>query len=176
MSTVGPIARTVGDLALLYPILAGPDGRDTEVPPVPVELIPDRDLAGARIAFAPTLPGRPVAAAIRDALAALAGDLARAGAIVEEAALPACDVGEDLASAGALIGMMLGAFGPGAGERPAALTAYLAALDRRDTVILAWERFFEGWDALLCPVAMTTAFPHCAPGAPIRVDGRDESY
>jgi amidase len=31
MSCIGPMARTVDDLALLYSIIAGPDGRDTEV-------------------------------------------------------------------------------------------------------------------------------------------------
>ena len=31
MSCIGPMARTVEDLALLYSIIAGPDGRDTEV-------------------------------------------------------------------------------------------------------------------------------------------------
>ena len=37
MSCIGPMARSVEDLALLYSIIAGPDGRDTDVPPVPVE-------------------------------------------------------------------------------------------------------------------------------------------
>src|SRR3989440_7913869 len=37
MSSIGPMARSVEDLALLFAIIAGPDGRDTEVPPVPVE-------------------------------------------------------------------------------------------------------------------------------------------
>src|ERR1700694_4982168 len=36
MSTIGPMARTAEDLALLYSIIAGPDGLDNEVPPVPV--------------------------------------------------------------------------------------------------------------------------------------------
>ncbi|RUU00789.1 amidase, partial [Mesorhizobium sp. USDA-HM6] len=30
--------------------------------------------------------------------------------------------------------------------------------------------------ALLCPVAMATAFPHCKPGSSLEVDGNDESY
>src|SRR5213078_2116751 len=41
MSCIGPMARTVEDLPLLYPIIAGPDGRDTEVPPVPVGEAPE---------------------------------------------------------------------------------------------------------------------------------------
>src|SRR5207244_3765143 len=40
MSCIGPMARTVEDLALLYPIIAGPDGRDTDVPPVPFDYLP----------------------------------------------------------------------------------------------------------------------------------------
>ena len=35
MSCIGPLARAVDDLALVYRIIAGPDGRDTDVPPVP---------------------------------------------------------------------------------------------------------------------------------------------
>jgi len=34
------MARTVEDLGLLYTIIAGPDGRDTDVPPVPVDAVP----------------------------------------------------------------------------------------------------------------------------------------
>lgn len=40
MSCIGPMARTVDDLALLYSIIAGPNGRDTDVQPVPVEAVP----------------------------------------------------------------------------------------------------------------------------------------
>ncbi|CAA9587794.1 MAG: Aspartyl-tRNA(Asn) amidotransferase subunit A @ Glutamyl-tRNA(Gln) amidotransferase subunit A, partial [uncultured Thermomicrobiales bacterium] len=94
MSTIGPMARTVDDLALIYPIIAGPDGRDTEAQPVPIDRVPERELAHWRIAVAPTLPGFPVAAEIRDAIMELARQLDRAGAVVEEAALPALDFGQ----------------------------------------------------------------------------------
>src|SRR5579863_810125 len=60
MSCIGPMARTVEDLALLYPIIAGPDGRDTEVQPVPIDEVPTLDLKKLRIAFAPTFTGFPV--------------------------------------------------------------------------------------------------------------------
>jgi amidase len=52
MSCIGPMARTVDDLALLYSIIAGPDGRDTEVQPVPVDEVPQLALKHLRIAFA----------------------------------------------------------------------------------------------------------------------------
>jgi amidase len=175
MTTIGPMARTVEDLALLYSIIAGPDGRDTEVPPVPVDQ-PAIDLRGMRIAVAPTFASIPVAAKVRAAVAELATRLSPLCRIVEEAALPSLDFNQELASTGALVGMLIGAVQPGTQEQPTALTQYLEALDRRDQSIAAWEQFFDRWDALLCPPSMTTAFPHCDPGSPLLVDGQEVAY
>ena len=176
MSCIGPMARTVEDLALLFAIIAGPDGRDTEVAPVPVEEMPQLELNRLRIAFAPTFPSFPVAAQMREAVEESAGRLSALGAVVEEAALPQVDFQQELASAGALIGMMMGAFQPEEQERPTTLAHYLEALHIRDQSIAAWEHFFEKWDALLCPPSMMTAFPHCDPGSPLHVDGQEVSY
>lgn len=176
MSSLGPMARTVEDLALLYPIIAGPDGRDTEVQPVPVGDVPELALTKLRIAFAPTLPGFPVAADIRDALEELTRQLDRSGVVVEEATLPALDFNQELASAGELIGMAIGAFQREEHERPTTLAQYLEALHKRDQSILAWEQFFQAWDALLCPASMVAAFPHCETGSPLHVDGQDVAY
>ncbi|MBI1881235.1 MAG: amidase [Chloroflexi bacterium] len=176
MSCIGPMARTVEDLALLYPIIAGPDGRDTEVQPVPVDDVPELELKNLRIAFAPTFPGFPVAADIRDAVEELAQQLNRAGVVVEEATLPALDFNQELSSAGELIGMAIGAFQPEEHEPPTTLAQYLEALHRRDQCILAWEQFFQAWDVLLCPASMVTAFPHCEAGSPLHVDGQEVTY
>ena len=176
MSCIGPMARTVEDLALLYSIIAGPDGRDTDVQPVPVDEVPNLELKKLRIAFAPTFPGFPVAAEIRAAVEEVAKRLSPLCEVVEEAALPQLDFNQEGARAGALIGMMTGAFQPEEQERPTTLAHYLEALDRRDQSMLAWEQFFNQWDALLCPPSMVTAFPHCEPGAPLLVDGKQVSY
>jgi amidase len=174
MSCVGPMARAVEDLALLFAIIAGPDGYDTDVAPVPVEEMPQPELNRLRIAFAPTFPGFPVAAEMREGVAEFAGRLSALGAVVEEAALPQVDFQQELVSAGALINMMLGAFQEQ--EPPTTLAQYLEALHKRDQSIAAWEQFFEKWDVLLCPPSMMTAFPHCEPGAPLSVDGQEVSY
>jgi amidase len=176
MSSVGPMARTVEDLALLFAIIAGPDGYDTDVAPVPVEEMPQLELNRLRIAFAPTFPSFPVAAEIREAVEEFAGRLSAHGALVEEAALPKVDFPQELASAGALISMTMGAFQPEEQKGPTTLAQYLEALHRRDESIAVWEQFFEKWDVLLCPPSMMTAFPHCEPGAPLSVDGQEVSY
>lgn len=176
MSCIGPLARTAGDLALVYGIIAGPDGRDTDVSPVPVGAVPELALKELRIAVAPTVPGLPVAGEIRTAVATLGQALGRLGAAVDEVALPVLDVAQELAGAGELIGMMVGAAQPAGDQPPTTLAQYLAALHRRDRSIRAWGEFFGAWDVLLCPAAMTTAFPHCAPGSPLQVDGRSVDY
>jgi amidase len=176
MSCIGPMARSVDDLALLYSIIAGPDGRDTEVHPVPVDKMPHLELKHLRVAFAPTFPGLPVAAEIRGAVEELAKQLRPLCAAVEEATLPPVDFNRDLPRAGALIGMITGAFQPEEQEQPTTLAQYLEALDRRDQSIIAWEQFFEKWDVLLCPPSMVTAFPHCEPGSPLRVDDHEVIY
>lgn len=176
MSCIGPMARTVEDLALLYSIIAGPDGRDTEVQPVPVDEVPHLELKRLRIAVAPTFPGFPVAAEIRAAVEELAKQLAPLCASVEETTLPHVDFNQELRRAGEMIGMITGAFQPEEQERPTTLAHYLEALHIRDQSIIAWEQFFELWDALLCPPSMVTAFPHCEPGSPLQVDGQEVSY
>jgi amidase len=176
MSCLGPLARSAEDLALIYRIIAGPDGMDTDLAPVPVEAMSKLDLKSLRIAVAPVFAGFPVAAGIRAAAENLARQLQAAGTTVEEARLPRLDLHDDLAEGGALIGMMLEAAQPEPPDQPAPVSRWFAALARRDRSILAWDRFFESCDALLCPAAMTTAFPHCAPGTAIEVNGKYESY
>ncbi len=176
MSCIGPMARTVDDLALLYSIIAGPDGRDTEVQPVPVDKMPQLALKHLRVAFTPTFPGLSVAAEIRGAVEELAKQLRPLCAAVEEATLPQVDFNQELPRAGALIGMITGAFQPEEQEQPTTLAQYLEALDQRDQSILAWEQFFEQWDVLLCPPSMVTAFPHCEPGSALHVDDQEVIY
>ncbi|MES2179921.1 MAG: amidase family protein [Gemmatimonadota bacterium] len=170
MSCIGPIARSVDDLALLYGIIAGPDGRDTDVPPVPVTTHPPMDLEPLRIAIAPSLSTFPVSDAIRAVIVELARLLAPQCAAVDEVALPSID-GAALFEPAQLA---LGAFQPG--QTAPSLAAYLQALHVRDGHIIAWDAFFDDWDVLICPPAMVTAFPHCEQGASIDVDGKDESY
>ena len=176
MSCLGPLARGVEDLALIYQIIAGPDGSDTDLAPVPVQDMPKLDPRTLRIAFAPSFPGFPVAGDISAAVENLARQLQGAGAVVEAAKLPKLDLDDDLEQGGALIGMMMEAAQAEPPEGPTPVSRWFEALARRDRSILAWDRFFEDHDALLCPVAMTTAFPHCGPGTPIKVDGTEQSY
>jgi amidase len=176
MSCIGPMARSVDDLALLYQIIAGPDGYDTEVQPVPVDDVPRLELKDLRIAYVPTFPGFPVAAEIRTAVEELAQQLKPLCATVEESTLPALDFNQELMRAGEVIGMITGAFQSEEQEGATTLAHYMEALNIRDQSIHTWEQFFEKWDVLLSPASMVTAFPHCEPGTPLYVDDQEVIY
>jgi amidase len=97
LSVEGPMARTVGDIALLLQAMAGPDPRSPisrQEPPGLFAAALDVDLGDLKVAWAPTLGGLPVAAEVTDALAAVPGVLADLGSSVEEAAPDLRDAAE----------------------------------------------------------------------------------
>src|SRR5215211_3560739 len=77
IAVIGPLARYVDDLALALRVIAGADGRDTDVSPVPlVPEVSSPSLQDLRIAWAPTFPNVPVSQDIRAAIEQLATELA----------------------------------------------------------------------------------------------------
>lgn len=173
MATIGPIARDVDDLALVYGIIAGPDGRDSDVPPVPVDPLPDLQAHELRLAVSGTLPTFPASRETRAAIGKLAEDLDERGLAVEEAPLPDLDYDRLALFEPARLAIASSQDAHGA---PVPLRSYLAALHRRDGFISAWERFFDTYDALICPLSMTTAFRHCPEESPLDVDGEAVDY
>jgi amidase len=153
-------------------VLAGPDGRDPAVPPPPLADPPHMAWRELRIAWAPTFPHLPVAAAIAAALTDLAAAVDRQGARVAEA-LPEVAWAEQVKLRGRLAKALLQVGGNAPGPT---LAAYFADLAARDAAINTWDAFFADWDALLCPVAMTPAFPHTPSGTDLLVDGTPVKY
>jgi amidase len=177
MSCLGPLARDLGDLELAFRIIAGPDGQDGDVPPVPLGSRPRRRLQDLRLAVAPTPPGGKVAKSIRQQVERVAAQASDAGARVEER-LPDVDWEDLYKLFGDLVTTITSLFSPGAHLRDEQRTLawYFAALERRDRLSAAWNTYFSDLDALILAPAMTNAFPSCEPGTPIEVDGETVSY
>lgn len=171
---IGPLARDVDDLILAHRVIAGADGQDTEVPPAATDEAPEPPLSRLRVAFAPEFPGVPIARDIADAITGFAGAIDVAGAKVGEA-LPSHDFAAERALFSDFITWYSQAFQAPLQDSPT-LATYLAALNRRDDFIHAWERFFGDWDVLVCPAMMCTAFKHRETGTPIPVDGVETPY
>jgi amidase len=92
---LGPLTRRVEDLELILPIIAGPDGIDPYVPPVPLRATRGMDVAGLRVALFTDNGIRTPTAATIEAVTAAANSLSGAGAHVEERVPPGLDEAAD---------------------------------------------------------------------------------
>ncbi|SAI66640.1 amidase [Bordetella ansorpii] len=88
LTVAGPMARTVGDVALMLAALAGPDARD----PLAIEQDPrrfleplERDFRGVRVAVTMDWDGLPVEPAVVQALQAQIEVFRKLGCVVQEA-------------------------------------------------------------------------------------------
>ena len=147
----GPLARSVEDLRLLLGVLAGPDGRDAGVAPVPMGDPAAVRVEGLRVALhaGAGAPGPTTETSATVAAAALAG----AGATVEEARPPG--------DGHALTVELWRSYGPGVGSQD--LYRLLRRWDRYRAELGAW---MTGWDAILTPVYDCPAPPHGATETP----------
>lgn len=76
LTQIGPMARSVEDLALTLPIISGPDGVDPAIAPVPLGDPADIELGALRIAWYPQADGHaPTDAAVQRVVAAAADAL-----------------------------------------------------------------------------------------------------
>lgn len=85
LSQLGPMARTIDDVALLFAVLAGPDPRALRALDTPGSVFKDVSpvsLKGLRVAFSEDFGGLPVEKPIRETIASFAAILDREGAHV----------------------------------------------------------------------------------------------
>jgi amidase len=199
MNVLGPLARSVEDLAVITRIIAGPDDAEWDLAPVPWIDPPPRPLKGHRFAWSTDFGGVPVTQETKAAIGKLGGELARLGckveernpdgfsfddaweswgeiAITERAATGGERSRERVAALNATLGESWAvARGSAKGAR-ATVADYMAALTRRDALIGAMEKWFEGHDAFICPVTVSPAIPHVPFGTPIDVDDTKVPY
>ncbi len=199
MNVLGPLARSVEDLGLILKVIAGPDDSEWDVPPVPLGEAPERALGSHRIAWSIGFAGLPVTRDTSKAIESLASQLSSLGCrveqkmpahfdieaaweawgeivIAERAATAPERVVERVAALNATLGGDVAAGRGSAKGARATIADYMTALTRRDQLITALERFFDDWDAFLCPVTVSPAIPHVPFGTPIDVDDKKVPY
>ena len=205
LTVIGPMARSAADLALLLDVIAGPDPLEAGKA-YTLALPPPRhgELKSFRVLLLDTDPVMPTNAAVRGAIHQLAANLGKAGVTVTRASplLP------DFAASTRLYMRMLmsffsASFLPEAYAGVQAAAATLApddmslraerlrgiALSHRDWVMAdkgrarlraQWRELFKSFDAVICPVMPTPAYPHDhSPEQEIRridVDGKEYPY
>jgi amidase len=179
LTQLGPMARRVDDLALVLPLIAGPDDEDPQVPPAPMPDLSRADVAGLRVvAFTDNRLRTPTAATIATVEAAI-GALDDAGAVVRREVPPglgeAWRAWDQLVRADgwAWLQRLIAAAGtPGMGSytsrgwlTPAtALSAPELTLlvERVDAIRAAFRRWLaeSSVDAIVCPAMPQAAIRH----------------
>lgn len=177
LTTLGPLARRVEDLELALRIIAGPDGVDPHVAPVPLLPSSEVQLAGVRVAVHEDNGVCPPEPEVGEAVRVAADHLSAVGCRVEEARPPGIEETEELfrrlllADGGAFLRGILAA--AGTAPEDTTLRGFLR-LDPIDAgqlagVVARWDRlrsrllgFLRDFDAILCPVSAIVAPPHGA--------------
>jgi amidase len=205
MAVIGPMARCALDLSLLLEVIAGPDPLEAGKA-YRLALPPPRhnELKNFRVLVIDTDPVMPTNAVVRAAIDRLAANLGKAGVKVEREStlLP------DFAASSRLFMRMLMSFLAvtfppevyagalaAAANLPAHDTGLQAerlrgiALSHRDWVSAEgargqlraqWRALFASFDAVICPVMPTPAYPHDHSAEQekrrINIDGKDFAY
>jgi amidase len=148
-SQIGPMARTVADLRLAFPLLAGVDGRDSGVVPMPLYDPLAVSVRGLRVAFYTDdglVPPTPATAAT---VRAAAQALAEAGAAVEEQRLPTVEASYEITTR----------YWRQAELSGAEIEHLMTDWDRFRTTALT---FMDTHEVIVCPVCWAPAVPHGA--------------
>ncbi len=159
LNVVGPMARSVADLALALEIVAGP--ADAEATGYQVRLPAPRHgrLADFRVLILAEHPLAAVDGEVRAALHGLAGRLESAGARVDHVS----DLLPDLGVAhGVYLAILMTVMSRGGPPPPGVIDAhaYLNALDGQLAIRRLWARLFEAFDVVIAPCLGVPAFEH----------------
>lgn len=174
LTTIGPMARYVEDLYPAFGVIAGPDGIDPFIHPVPIGDPSQVEVGNLRVAFftdnGTVAPTADVDAAVREAASAIS----EAGVVVTEdrPEFLTQGVGTSILTAdgGAGVRRLVNAAGTTeVHERmrrfvyeaePLPVEEYTALLERMDAYRSRMLTFMESYDAILSPVRPWPPLPH----------------
>jgi amidase len=205
MAVIGPMARSANDLSLLLDVIAGPDPLEAGIG-YKLALPPARhnELGNFRVLVVESDPTLPPNREIRGAIEKLAGNLAKAGVNVARQSPLLPDFAESSRLYMRMLIGFLSAFWPeqeiaGALTRAAQLRpddrslaaerlrgstlshrAWLLDDGARARLRAQWRELFGNFDAVICPIMPTPAYPHDhSPEQDTRrieIDGKDYPY
>ena len=178
LGVVGPMARTVADLKVLFEVMQGPDDGDPSAAPVPVHWPAAGDLKKLRVGYFEDDGRTPVTAETRAAVRTAAQALERAGFQVEPFRPEGLEVSRQLwwKLFGVAGGMLLGPMTRGheaelspilrefyawvAAEKLHTAQTLLDTWIERDVVRMQVFAQMREFPVLLCPAAAVPAFRH----------------
>ncbi len=178
LGVVGPMARTVADLKLLFEVMQGPDDGDPSAARVPLRWPTDEELKKTRIGYFEDDGRTPVTAETREAVKTAVDAVRSAGFIVEPFRPEGLEFARQVwwkffgTAGGILLGPMLRGHeadlspilqefsGWVATEPSHTADSLLEAWMQRDAVRMQVFRQMREYPILLCPVASIPAYKH----------------
>ncbi len=187
MLSFGVLARCVDDLRLGLDVIAGPDGIDSEVPPISTNKINPKTMHRLRVAWWDDFNGVPICHRTKAGLNSAVQQLTDAGLEIEHCFPEGFDFEAAWYAYGIIMGAEVGLGIPTMGRLPLSLIGrfiaksqpilrsvalgmsfnwkrYNDALNIRERLISQMEQFLEKRDVWVCPVTPSTAIPHRKPG------------
>ncbi len=178
LGVVGPMARTVRDVQLIFEAIAGPDNGDPSAAPVPLRASPETSLRQARVGYFEDDGRTSVTKETRRAIQRAARALADAGFIVEPfrpegleearqlwrvlfidgAAMVLRQAYKDRESA--MYSIVREIIEAAAGDPPLTAELLLSTLFERDVLRSRFLEQMDRYPILLCPVNAVPAFRH----------------
>jgi Asp-tRNA(Asn)/Glu-tRNA(Gln) amidotransferase A subunit family amidase len=192
LGVVGPMARTVVDLKVLFEVMAGPDAGDPSAAPVPIRYLSAARTQGMRVGYFAEGRGTPATVETRAAVRSAVQALKQSGFAVEPFQFDELEYARELwwVMFGLAGGWVLRPMIQGreanlhpilkefvelvAAEPPLTLDRFMATLLERDRVRTELLRQMENFPILLCPVCSVPAFRHRERSWP--VDGKTVQY
>jgi Asp-tRNA(Asn)/Glu-tRNA(Gln) amidotransferase A subunit family amidase len=183
---IGPLARSVDDLEVALAAIAGPDGKQSMVPPVPLPTTHGRTAKNLRVGVVEGDGAIPVGRAVREGIARAADAAVRLGCQVEPMAFD--HVEDAMICMARFFGVALADLVRDVRAHPEAYHPYLSelaasvpppsgeemaeAFQLREGLRSRMMACFEGHDILICPQATVPAFPIGTSGT-LAVDGAE---
>ncbi|HEY7097496.1 MAG TPA: amidase [Terriglobales bacterium] len=178
IGVVGPMARTMADLKLLFEVMQGPDDGDPSAAPVPLRWPATEEVKKLRIGYFEDDGRTPVTRETREAVHKAVNTLRAAGFVVEEFRPEGLEIARDLwwkifGTAGQMLlrpmtcgceselSPMLRQFNSWAAADPAhTAQSLLHTWLQRDVVRTQVFKQMQRYPILLCPAAAIPAFRH----------------
>jgi len=205
LAVIGPMARSAADLTLLLDVIAGPDPLEAGVG-YKLALPPARHgaLKDFRVLLIDTDRVMPTSVSVHTAIEKLAGNLGKSGVNISRESPLLPDFAASSRLYMRLLMSFLGAFfppdavaGAKAGAARLAPDDHSLAAERLRGIVLShrdwvlddgararlraqWRELFKNFDAVICPIMPTPAYPHDhSPDQEkrrINIDGKDYVY
>ena len=184
ITVAGPLARGAEDLEIAMDAIAGPDEIDGRGWTLSLPRSKKKKLRDFKVGVLLSDPNAEVDQSVQEQIQKLANFLAKKKTKVSDKARPAIDTAEmndvfirllRAATSGRLSDADHRKARADAETLPASDKSYFAQMQRgnalshrdwiqlnekRHRMRLAWDAFFQDYDLMLCPVAVTAAFPH----------------